>query len=162
MTLANCRAPFREPAADELGRQHPIIAAQRGEKGKKGRKESAIIRTSSAARHRAAISKQAHFAQPCSRSQPRAHDSLHLFLNGQLPISASRPSSLPHQDRLLHPTNAPEHPCHRLSPSPRRVPKHRPADPPGRLRCFFCSPISLAPTFSSQSCSRPRNRSLVY
>lgn len=40
MTLANCRAPFRQPAADELGRQHPIIAAQRGKRERKeGKKE---------------------------------------------------------------------------------------------------------------------------
>lgn len=149
MTLANCRAPFREPAADELGRQHPIIAAQREEEGKKGRKESAIIGTSSAARHRAAISKQTRFAWPHSCSQHPGHDSSHLFLNSPLPISAPRPSSLPHWDRLLHPTDAPRAPLPPAQRQPSLPPAQRqpslpptrhPDAPPGRLWCFFILP----------------------
>lgn len=42
MTLANCRAPFRQPAADELGRQHPIIAAQQGKRERKEEKKAQL------------------------------------------------------------------------------------------------------------------------
>lgn len=165
MTLANCRAPFREPAADELGRQHPIIAAQREEEGKKGRKESAIIGTSSAARHRAAIFKQTRFAWPRSCSQHPGHDSSHLFLNSPLPISAPHPSSLPPRDRLLHPTDAPRASTPAASSAPALAATNT---PPGRpsweavMLLYTPSPISLAPTFSSKSCSRLQNLSLVY
>lgn len=100
-------------------------------------------------------------------SQYRACDSLHLFSNGQLPISASRPSSLPCRDRLLHPIDAgtcscipsmlgrapasrrcsPKHLCHQLSPGPWWVPKRCPTDPAGRPRCFFSPPSHSLPPF---------------
>lgn len=76
MTLTNCRAPFRQPAADEPGRQHPIIAAQRGEKERKEEKKAQL----SGPRLRR--------AQGCNSNpgslRPALHharDSLNLFLN---------------------------------------------------------------------------------